>query len=126
MDHKQRSGLAGGILLILVGLVFLAFQLVPGLRATLRMEITWPLIVVAVGVGLLLIGLMTGAPGMAVPAMIVGGIGGILYWQNATRPWMTWADAGGGGPGVRGRGTLPSQRRGKPRHGLQRQEHQAD
>jgi hypothetical protein len=106
MDHKKRSGLTGGILLILVGLVFLAFQLVPGLRATLRMEITWPLIVVAVGVGLLLIGLMTGAPGMAVPAIIVGGIGGILYWQNATGQWMTWSYAWALIPGFAGLGTI--------------------
>jgi len=106
MDNKKRSGLAGGILLILVGLVFLAFQLVPGLRAMLRMEITWPLIVIAVGVGLLLIGLMTGAPGMAVPAMIVGGIGGILYWQNATGQWMTWSYAWALIPGFAGLGTI--------------------
>src|SRR4030067_55707 len=106
MDNKKRSGLAGGILLILVGLVFLAFQLLPGLRATLRMEITWPLIVIAVGVGLLLMGLMTGAPGMAVPALIVGGIGGILYWQNATGQWMTWSFAWALIPGFAGLGTI--------------------
>ncbi len=106
MDLRQRSGLAGGILLILVGLVFLAFQLVPGLRDSLRVNVTWPLIVVAVGVGLLLIGLMTGTPGMAVPAMIVGGIGGILYWQNVTGQWMTWSYAWALIPGFAGFGTI--------------------
>jgi len=106
MDRRQRSGLAGGILLILVGLVFLAFQIVPGLRTSLRVDVTWPLIVVAVGVGLLLIGMMTGAPGMAVPAMIVGGIGGILYWQNMTGQWMTWSYAWALIPGFAGLGTI--------------------
>jgi hypothetical protein len=30
---------------------------------------------------------------MAVPACIVGGIGGLLYWQNATGNWESWAYA---------------------------------
>jgi hypothetical protein len=106
MDLRQRSGLAGGILLILVGLAFLAFQLVPGLRASLRVDVTWPLIVVAAGVGLLLIGLMTGTPSMAIPAMIVGGIGGILYWQNATGQWTSWSYAWALIPGFAGLGTI--------------------
>jgi len=106
MDLRQRSGLAGGILLILVGLAFLAFQLVPGLRDSLKVDVTWPLIIVAAGVGLLLIGLMTGTPGMAIPALVVGGIGGILYWQNATGQWTSWSYAWALIPGFAGLGTI--------------------
>jgi hypothetical protein len=32
-----------------------------------------------------------GEPDMAVPACIVAGIGGILYYQNATENWSSWA-----------------------------------
>jgi hypothetical protein len=36
---------------------------------------------------------MTGVPGLAVPACIVGGIGGLLYWQNITGQWGSWSYA---------------------------------
>src|SRR5690606_32059320 len=38
-------------------------------------------------------GLLTGNPEMAVPACIVGGVGGILYWQNASENFGSWAYA---------------------------------
>ncbi|HET7012166.1 MAG TPA: hypothetical protein VFI11_15425 [Anaerolineales bacterium] len=106
MDQRTRSGLVAGILLVLVGLAFLAVQLVPGLEEALRLDFSWPLIVVAVGVGLLLMGLLTSAPGMAVPAFIVAGIGGILYWQNATGQWTSWSYAWALIPGFAGLGTI--------------------
>ena len=52
---------------------------------------SWPLIVVAVGAGLLVLGLLVGAPEMAIPAVIVGGIGGILYYQNLSGNWASWS-----------------------------------
>jgi hypothetical protein len=89
MDHRRRSGLAAGLVLILLGALFLLVQFVP----ELRLMVSWPLIIVGVAVFLLVIGLLTRAPGMAVPACIVGGIGGLLYWQNATGNWESWAYA---------------------------------
>ena len=47
--------------------------------------------VVLSGALLLVIGLLTGAPGMAIPAFIVAGIGGILYYQNITGDWQSWS-----------------------------------
>jgi hypothetical protein len=91
MDRETRSKLAVGLMLILLGGCFLAFQLVPSLKYTLVITYSWPLIVVGVGVFLLSLGLILRAPGMAVPACIVGGIGGILYWQNLTGLWESWA-----------------------------------
>jgi len=91
MDSRQRSNLAGGLILILIGGAFLAAQLVPDLFSWLDPAENWPLIVIGVGVFLLLIGLLTGVPAMAVPACIVGGIGGLLYWQNATDYWESWS-----------------------------------
>jgi hypothetical protein len=43
------------------------------------------------GAVILVIGLLVGAPDMAIPACIVAGIGGILYYQNATNNWESWA-----------------------------------
>jgi hypothetical protein len=87
MDHRRRSNLAVGLVLILLGALFLAVQWVPGLQAWF----SWPLIIAGIGGILLIIGLLTGVPAMAVPACIVGGIGGLLYWQNATGNWESWA-----------------------------------
>jgi len=87
MDVQRRSNLALGVVLIVLGGIFLATQLIPGLGLIL----SWPWIVIGVGALLLLIGLLVGAPDMAVPACIVAGIGGILYYQNLTGDWTSWS-----------------------------------
>jgi hypothetical protein len=91
MDERRRSSLAIGLLLILVGGYFLVAQFVPGVEAWLDRTFDWPAYVIGLGVLLLLIGVLSGSAGMAVPAMIVAGIGGILYWQNLTEQWETWS-----------------------------------
>jgi hypothetical protein len=78
--------------MILIGVLFLAGQLVPGLWGWVGPR-SWPLIVVGVGILLLVIGVLTRAPGMIVPACIVGGIGTLLFWQNATGNWESWSYA---------------------------------
>lgn len=91
MDSRSRSSLAGGLVLIALGVVFLAAQLYPNIFGWLDPARNWPLIVIGVGFFLLIVGLLSGVPPMAVPACIVGGIGGILCWQNATGAWESWA-----------------------------------
>jgi len=87
MDVQRRSNLALGVILILLGGIFLLTRLVPGLE----LVISWPWIVIGVGVMLALVGLLTGVPDMAVPGCIVGGIGGILYYQNLSGDWASWS-----------------------------------
>lgn len=106
MEHSRRARIGGGLFLILLGVWFAAVQVVPGLRETVYGSNGWPLIVIGAGVLLLLIGLVTGAAGMAVPACIVGGIGGLLYWQNATNNWESWAYAWALIPGFVGVGIV--------------------
>ena len=108
MERRTRTSVVGGMLLILLGLFFLAYQVMPERLSWLRVEMSWPLIVVAVGVFLLVFGLLVGAPGMAVPASIVGGIGMLLYWQNATGNWESWAYAWTLIPGFVGIGIILS------------------
>jgi hypothetical protein len=105
MDQSRRFALVFGVVLILLGILFLAGQILPGLWGWVG-ELTWPLIVVGVGVLLLVIGVAANAPGMAVPACIVGGIGCLLYWQNATGDWASWAYAWALIPGFVGVGTI--------------------
>ena len=108
MDRSRRSSLAVGLLLILVGAWFVAIQLVPGLEAWLNLEVTWPLLIVGVGVLLLVIGLVTAVPSMAVPACIVAGLGGIFYWQSLTGNWESWSYIWTLIPGFVGAGTILS------------------
>jgi len=91
MRRRTRSNIAVGVLLILLGALFLAQHFIPDLRIFLNFS--WPMIVIGVGVFLFILGLLLGAPGMAVPAAIVSGIGGLLYWQNATGNWESWSYA---------------------------------
>jgi len=104
MDYGRRSSLAVGLVLILLGIWFLAVQFVPGLHDWFE----WPLLIVGIGILLLVIGILTGVPDMAVPACIVGGVGGLLYWQNATDQWETWSYAWTLIPGFVGVGILLS------------------
>ncbi len=106
MTQRRKSNLVGGVLLVLVGVVVLLLQLMPGLRQTLRVEYSWPWIVIGVGAFLLVFGLLVGAPGMAVPACIVGGIGALLLYQNSTGDWGSWAYAWSLIPGFVGLGVI--------------------
>lgn len=105
MTSSQRSALVGGIILIGIGVLFLLGQLAPGLFGWLD-ALSWPLIIVAGGLLFLIIGVLTNTPGLAVPACIIGGIGLLLYWQNQTGNWDSWAYAWALIPGFVGVGTL--------------------
>ena len=106
MDRQQRSRIVGGLLLIGLGVLFLVWQIAPNLLPFFRIEYAWPLIVVGIGACLLLFGLLAGEPGMAVPGCVVGGVGLLLYWQNSTGQWDTWAYAWTLIPGFVGVGTV--------------------
>lgn len=106
MDERGRTNIVAGLVLIFIGGIFLVYQLFPGLRAVFDIQFSWPLIIVAVGVAMLLFGLIGGAPDLAVPATIVGGVGGLLYWQNATGNWASWAYVWTLIPGFVGLGVL--------------------
>ena len=102
MDRRRRSSLATGLVLILIGALIFATQLVPGWETWFQ----WPLFIVGIGAVLLVIGLLTRVPGLAVPACIVGGIGGLLYYQNVTGDWDSWAYAWALIPGFVGVGVI--------------------
>jgi hypothetical protein len=88
---RNRSQLALGLILILLGAWFIAQRQVPSLAKLTEIYMSWPLNIVAVGALIFVIGLVVGAPGMAVPAAIVSGIGGILYYQQTTADFTSWS-----------------------------------
>ena len=90
---QNRSNLALGLILLIIGGWLLVTRQVPSLQAWMEDNFTWPMWTIGAGVLVLLIGLLTNAPGMAVPASIIAGIGGILYYQNNSSDWVSWSYA---------------------------------
>jgi hypothetical protein len=91
MEKRSRTQLALGIILILVATWFVLMKNNTDVAKWFNQHFDWPMWVVASGGLILLIGLLVGAPGMAVPACIVAGIGGILYYCNAKPDWPAWS-----------------------------------
>ena len=91
MQKKNRTQLVLGFLLILLAGWLIAVRMRPDLANLLHLTFEWPVWIMLVGAGLLVLGLLVGAPDMAVPACIVSGIGGILYYQNTTGNWESWS-----------------------------------
>jgi hypothetical protein len=90
MSRQNRTQLALGVLLVLLGAWFIAVRQIPILKPFSNLNWDWPFYVIGAGALLLLIGLVTDAPRMAIPAAIVAGIGGILYYQNMSHDWESW------------------------------------
>jgi hypothetical protein len=91
MKKRNRTQLVLGLLLILVAGWLIATRIRPDLATLFHLTFEWPMWVMFAGAALLVIGLLVGEPDMAVPACIVAGIGGILYYQNASNHWESWA-----------------------------------
>jgi hypothetical protein len=123
MRRQGRSQLALGIILILLGAWFIAQRMFPEVAAFAERFTSGSLAVVGVGIILLLLGLILGAPGLAVPAAIVSGIGGILYYQETIGDGSSWSFMwtliiGFVGVGVILQGLLGENTRQNLRHGL--------
>jgi len=88
--RPNRSNLVLGFLLILVGGWMFVTNQVPAVQEWLDENFIWPMWTIGAGLLILLIGLITGAPGMAIPAAIVAGVGGILYYQEVNSDYTSW------------------------------------
>lgn len=123
MNKQGRGQLAVGIILILLGAWFIAQRTIPQVAEFAKLFSEWPFTVIGVGGVLLLLGLILGAPGLAVPAAIVAGIGGILLYQETTGEWESWSYMwslipGFVGVGVFLQGLLGENTRENLKHGL--------
>jgi hypothetical protein len=84
---ENRRGMVVGLMFILLGGFFLVNELMPELLGGL----TYPFIIMGIGTVFLLAALLTRTGGLAVPGSVLGGIGGILYYQELTNDWGSWA-----------------------------------
>ena len=88
---ERRRNITGGLVLILVGAFFIFWQFAPdNITGWFDRYFDWPYYVIGSGLFLLLVSLVSGVGGLAVPGTIVSGIGGILYYQNLTGDWASW------------------------------------
>ncbi len=84
MNTRGRSQLALGVILILLGAWFLMDKTLPAFHSFFNQYTEFPLNLLLIGAGILIVGLVLGQPSMAIPAAIVAGIGGIFYYQETT------------------------------------------
>ena len=84
---KNKSGIFTGIILILLGGLFLASELYPGVFSFW----SWPFILIGLGIMFLLWALIAQTGGLAIPGAILSGLGGIFYYQELTKDWDSWA-----------------------------------
>lgn len=84
------SGAAFGAILVIIGGLFLAAQLLDFDIGRLG----WPFIIVGIGAAILVVGLVNGRDsGMVVGGTVTTSVGLLLAFQNATDLWATWAYA---------------------------------
>ena len=83
----KRGSITIGILLILVGVLLIAIQLYPPLSDW----VSWPMIVLGIGLIFMVASLTSGNGDLAIPGFINTGIGGILLYQNVTGNWDSWS-----------------------------------
>ena len=106
MSKSGRSQLALGVILLLIGGWFLLNQVNPQFRNFFEPYTEWPVNMLLIGAGNLIVGLVTGSPGLAVPAAIVAGLGGIFYYQETSGNYNSWSYMWALIPGFVGVGTL--------------------
>jgi hypothetical protein len=84
------SGLAIGGILVVIGAILLVGQLLDiGLG-----DLGWPFIIIAIGVAILLVGLVVAnESGLVIGGAVVTTVGLVLFYQNATDHWQSWAYA---------------------------------
>ncbi|MEJ5223029.1 MAG: hypothetical protein WHV44_01135 [Anaerolineales bacterium] len=119
MNKRNRTQLALGLLLVLLGVFFVVERQVPAVREWIAPLTTFPVNIIAIGGGILVLGLLVGAPGLAVPASIVAGIGGILYYQTITEDFTSWSYMWTLIPGFVGVGSLLAGLLGDGRRAMQ-------
>jgi len=108
MDRRRRRSITIGVLLVIIGGWFLAVEFYAPLKDWADAFAEWPIWIVAAGLLFFVAGLVGGVPSLSVPAAIISGIGGILYYQNVTGEWETWFYAWTLIPGFVGVGVMIS------------------
>lgn len=87
--RRSGSGIALGVVLVVVGLFYLAIQMF----AIDLSSFGWPLFVIIPGLTLLIVGIINLGTGAAIPGGILTMVGLVLAYQNSTGNWTSWVYA---------------------------------
>lgn len=102
--NRDRTGFVVGAILVVLGVVFFIGQ-ITGISLG---SLVWPFFIIIPGlaffVGMMLGGKDTAA--LAIPGSVITTIGLILFYQNATNHWESWAYAWALIPAAVGVGTM--------------------
>ncbi len=101
---NKKPGIAGGVILILLGLFFLAREIFPQVFQFW----SWPFIIIGVGLVFILWAIFSGIGGLAIPGTILSGLGTLFYFQAQTNNWSSWSFAWALIPGFVGLGIILS------------------
>ncbi len=101
---NKRSIIISGLILILLGIFFLAKEIFPQAFGFFE----WPFSIIGIGIIFILAAILSVRGGLAVPGSILVGIGGILYAQNHFVGYSSWAYMWALIPGFVGIGILIS------------------
>ena len=89
-NRAMRSQLVLGLILIALGVWYIAMRNVPSLAHFSETYFKFPFNLMWIGAFLLAFGLYRGNAGLAVPAAIVAGVGGIFYYQQVSGQYDSW------------------------------------
>lgn len=94
MKESNRGTMIAGIVLVVLGAVFFALNLIPGIDA----KRTWPLILVVLGIGFCLPAFIwsesrQNLAGLFIPGFILLVLGAIFLFNTLTSIWSIWAIA---------------------------------
>jgi len=106
MNRQGRSQLALGVILILAGAWFLVDRMNPAFHAFFGRYTEWPVNLLLIGGAIFIFALVLGQPGLAVPAAIISGLGGIFYYQQTTGNYNSWSYVWALIPGFVGVGSI--------------------
>lgn len=87
--RRGGSGVALGVVLVVVGLFYLIVQVASIDLSTFG----WPLFIIIPGLTLLIVGFISLGTGAAIPGGILTMVGLVLAYQNSTGHWTSWAYA---------------------------------
>ncbi len=90
MKRNGRTQLVLGLILILLGAWFLLDKSVPAFHSIFEKYTVFPFNMLLIGAVIFIVGLVTGQPGLSVPAAVVAGIGGIFYYFEKIGGYNDW------------------------------------
>ena len=79
--QTNRSTLVGGLVLILLGIIFLLNYFIPN---------TWPVLIMGLGIAFLAAAFLLRSRGLILPGLLNLTIGSILLFQTSTNDWRSW------------------------------------